>query len=81
VTLFAEGKLALSERLVLAYDDQRPTPEDLAGMHAGVVRWREQLAGFRQRLTAVSIEPPHACSSDRSAHRRHTAAPGDAIGL
>jgi hypothetical protein len=59
ITAFAEGLLALSERLVVGYTtDERPTAQELADMRAGVARWREQLAGFRQRLTALSIEPP-----------------------
>jgi hypothetical protein len=59
VTAFAEGLLALNERLVATHGtDERPTPDELAAMRDGVARWREQLASFRQRLAAFSVEPP-----------------------
>lgn len=55
ITAFTEGLLTLNERLVGAYDtDARPSVEELAAMRDGVVRWREQLDGFKQRLAAAT---------------------------
>jgi hypothetical protein len=56
ITAFTEGLLMLSERLLRAYDtDARPSAEELEAMRDGVVRWREQLEGFKQRLAAVTV--------------------------
>jgi hypothetical protein len=56
---FAEGLLTLSGRLVNRYQtNERPNAEELAAMHEGVTRWREQPQLFRQRLAALSVEPP-----------------------
>jgi hypothetical protein len=55
LTAFTEGLLTLSERLLQAYDtDTRPSREELAAMREGVMRWREQLDGFKQRLAAAT---------------------------
>jgi hypothetical protein len=56
LTAFSESLLALNERLVRAYDtDARPSAEELAAMRDGIVRWREQLEGFKQRLAAATV--------------------------
>jgi hypothetical protein len=56
LTAFTEGLLALNERLVRAYDtDARPSVDELAARRDGVVRWREQLEGFEQRLAAATV--------------------------
>ena len=53
---FTEGLLALNERLLRAYDTEaRPSAEELEAMRDGVVRWREQLEGFKQRVTAATV--------------------------
>jgi hypothetical protein len=53
---FTEGLLTLNERLLRAYDTHvRPSVEELAAMRDGVARWREQLEGFKQRLTAATV--------------------------
>ena len=53
---FTEGLLTLNERLVPAYDtDARQSAEELAAMRDGIVRRREQLDGFEQRLAAATV--------------------------
>jgi hypothetical protein len=55
LTAFTEGLLTFSERLLRAYDtDARPSAEDLSAMRDGVLRWREQLEGFKERLAAAT---------------------------
>jgi len=55
LTAFTEGLLTLCERLVTAYDTEvHPSAEELAAMRDGLVRWREQLEGFKQRLAAAT---------------------------
>jgi len=55
LTAFTEGLLTLSERPLKAHDtNARPSVEELAAMREGVVRWRAQLDGFKQRLVAAT---------------------------
>jgi hypothetical protein len=56
LTAFTEGLLTLNERLLRAYDtDARPSAEEVEAMRDGVVRSREQLEGFKQRLAAATV--------------------------
>src|SRR5574341_133073 len=60
VTSFAEALLEVNERLLGAISGKgdRPTEADLAYMRAGLEQWREQLAGVRQRIGSLTVEPP-----------------------
>ena len=58
VTVFAEGLLALLEKLAEA--DQRGvsmTEADGERLRTGIVNWRAQLDTFKQRLNSVTITP------------------------
>ena len=60
-TSFAESLLDINERLVkaLSGEGEPPSEADLAYMREGLERWRGQLAGVRQRLASLLVEPPH----------------------
>ena len=57
---FGEGMLDLNERLLdaLATGQNRPDSEELEYLRAGLSRWREQIAGLRQRIHGLTIELP-----------------------
>ena len=59
VTTFAEGLLALLEKLAEA--DQRgvsTTEADGARLRAGIENWRAQLDTFKVRLASLLVVPP-----------------------
>jgi len=56
---FTEGLLALTEQLLGALESgrERPPPEDLAAMRAGLERWQAALEGIRRRIAALTTTP------------------------